>query len=270
MVSSAQRKPTEAQNPIIGQVIYHPRVSSPQLKNPRDIIVWLPPSYNFNLQARYPVLYAHDGQNLFDPTTAFAGHDWRLDESASQLILAGKIEELMIVGIYNTPDRTSEYSGSLTGEKYASFVAHELKPFIDNAYRTRTDASATAVMGSSMGGLISFYMAWWYPEIFGKAACLSSSFFWNKNKTLKMVRDYQGSKKPIRIYLDVGSKETLLVEGYREIVKLLQKQGYRKGVDLQYFYDLGADHNEYDWGNRAWRALTFLFKKRRTRARQLL
>lgn len=256
---------SQAQESIVGRVVYHRQIISPQLKQPRDVVVWLPPSYQLNPQARYPVLYAHDGQNLFDPTTAFAGRDWRLDETASTLIDEGKIEELIIVAIYNTPDRTSEYSGSRAGKKYASFVAHELKPFIDNTYRTRQDANNTGVMGSSMGGLISFLMAWWYPEIFGKAACLSSSFFWSKDKVLKMVRDYRGPKKPIRIYLDVGSEESLLTEGYRQMVKLLEKQGYRKGVDLQYFFDRGGDHNERDWGNRAWRALTFLFKNPRRR-----
>jgi enterochelin esterase-like enzyme len=265
METGALRKTTEAQDSIIGQVFYHRNLISPQLKQLRDIVVWVPTSYQHNPEARYPVLYAHDGQNLFDPITAFAGHDWRLDETATNLIDAGKVGEFLIVGIYNTPDRTSEYSGSSIGKKYASFVANELKPFIDNTYRTKQDAMNTGVMGASMGGLISFLMAWWFPDIFGKAACVSSSFFWNKDKVLKMVRDYRGAKKPLRIYLDVGSQETLLTEGYQQMVKLLGKQGYRKGVDLQYFFDRGGDHNERDWGNRAWRALTFLFKKPRKR-----
>lgn len=263
METSAQRKPSEAQDSIIGQVVYHRKLISPQLKYARDVVVWLPPSYKSNPEARYPVLYAQDGQNLFDPATAFAGHDWRLGETASELTHEGKVEEMIIVGIYNTPDRNSEYSGSRIGKKYASFVAEELKPFIDNAYRTKRDAINSAVMGSSMGGLISFLMAWWYPEIFSKAACMSSSFFWSNYKVVKMVRDYRGPRKDIRIYLDVGSRETLLGEGYEQMVALLQKQGYRKGVNLQYFCDRGGDHNEYDWGSRAWRALTFLFRKSR-------
>src|SRR5207248_7397094 len=108
-------------------------------------------------------------------------------------------------------------------------------------------------------------ITWWHPDIFSKSACISGSFFWNNYKVVKMVRDYHGVKKPIRIYLDVGSQEKLLAEGYEKMVSVLQKQGYRKGVDLQYFYDRGADHNERDWGNRVWRPFTFLFKKPRRR-----
>lgn len=267
MGANAQQNRIQSQSSIVGDVVYHPQLISPQLKHPHDVIVWLPPSYTTLTEARFPVLYVHDGQNLMDPATAFGGQDWRLDETATELIEDGNMQEIIIVGIYNTPDRNMEYSGSRIGKKYASFIADELKPFIDSVYRTKADAANTAVMGSSLGGLISFLMAWWYPNTFSKAACLSGSFFWNHYKTVKMVRDYRGAKKPLRIYLDVGSQETLLREGYEQMVKLLQKQHYGKGTDLKFFLDRGADHNEYHWGNRAWRGLKFLFPKPRTRRR---
>ena len=259
MESSAQRNFSEPQHAIVGDVVYHRQLQSSRLNHPRDIIVWLPPSYAHLPEKRFPVLYAHDGQNLFDPSTGFGGQDWRLDEVTSVLIGEKKIEEIIIVGIYNTPERGSEYTGSRQGKRYARFIAKELKPYIDNIYRTKPAPEDTAVLGSSLGGLISFYMGWWYPETFGKVACMSSSFFWNDYKALKLVAADPGPKKKIKIYLDVGSEETLLTKGYQEMASLLRKKGYRNGFDLNSFFAEGADHNEKDWGARVWRPLTFLF-----------
>jgi predicted alpha/beta superfamily hydrolase len=209
------------------------------------------------------VLYVHDGQNVFDPRTSLNGYDWRVDEVADSLIRANKMQEVIIVGIYNSPDRTMEYSDSELGRGYIDFVASELKPMIDKNYRTKPDAKNTAVMGSSMGGLISFLFVWQRPDIFSKAGCLSSAFLWDDNKILREVRNYAGVKKMIRVYLDVGSEgvEARLKPGYEEIVKLLEEKGYKRGVDLEYFYDEGAEHNEPAWAKRLWRPLLFMFGK---------
>jgi len=244
-------------SPIAGEVRYHRNLSYPGLRDPRDVIVWLPPSYSKNPNHRYPVLYAHDGQNLFDPATAFLGQAWRLDLVADGMMRSGKIQEFLIVGIYNTPDRLLEYSGSRKGRTFADFVALELKPMIDNNYRT--DVSSSAVLGSSMGGLASFLSSWWYPEVFSQSACMSTSFFWNNSRVVNEVRYDQGRKKPIRIYLDVGSRETRLRPGYHEMIAALKEKGFRKGTDLEHFFARGADHNERFWVNRVWRPLTFLF-----------
>jgi predicted alpha/beta superfamily hydrolase len=248
---------------IVGTVKYYRAVKSPKLRHPRDVIVWLPPSYEKNRQKRYPVLYMHDGQNIIDPRTSFGGRDWRVDEVADSLIRVQKMEEIIVVGIYNSPDRAPEYSDSELGRGYVDFVATELKPLIDKTYRTKPEAKNTAVMGSSMGGLISFLFVWWHPEVFSKAGCLSSAFLWDDNKILKAVRNYSGPKKPIRVYLDDGSEglEARLKPGYDEMVALLQEKGYRPGVDLEYFYDEGASHNEAAWAKRVWRPLMFMFGK---------
>jgi predicted alpha/beta superfamily hydrolase len=248
---------------ITGTVKYYRALKSPKLRHPRDVIVWLPPSYEKNKSRRYPVLYMHDGQNIIDPSTSFGGRDWHVDEVADSLMRAQKMEDLIVVGIYNTPDRTPEYSDSELGRAYAAFVMHELKPMIDSAFRTKPDAKNTAVMGSSMGGLISFLFAWWHPEVFSKAGCLSSAFLWDDNKILKEVKNYNGAKKPIRIYLDDGSEglEAQLKPGYDEMVALLQEKGYKPGSDLEYFYDIGAAHNEPAWAKRVWRPLLFMFGK---------
>jgi predicted alpha/beta superfamily hydrolase len=248
---------------ITGAVKYHRGLQHPKLRHARDVIVWLPPSYEKNQRQRYPVLYMHDGQNLFDPSTSFLGADWRVDEVADSLIRLKKIEEIIVVGIYNTPDRTPEYSDTELGRAYANFVIHHLKPMIDSTYRTKPEAKSTAVMGSSMGGLISFLFVWWHPEIFSKAGCLSSAFLVDDNKILREVRAYTGPKKPIRVYLDDGSEglEARLKPGYDEMVALLLEKGYAKGTDLEYFYDVGAEHNERAWAKRLWRPLGFMFAR---------
>jgi len=242
-----------------GSIEYHRQIESSRLRYPRDVIVWLPPSYHQARRKRYPVLYMHDGQNLMDPSTAFLGIDWRVDEAAHDLIRRKKMKEILIVGIYNTPDREQEYTGSLSGRNYASFVIQELKPMIDSTYRTKSDPKNTGVMGSSLGGLISFLFGWWHPDVFGKAGCMSNSFFWNDYHVFQDVKEYPGPKKPIRYYLDVGSREVFLRTGYQKMVRLLQQKGYRKNVDLQYYLVQGASHDEKSWGKRVWRPLTFLF-----------
>jgi predicted alpha/beta superfamily hydrolase len=248
---------------ITGTVKYFRALKSPKLRHPRDVIVWLPPSYEKNKTQRYPVLYMHDGQNIIDPRTSFDGRDWRVDEVADSLIRANKMEEIIVVGIYNSPDRAPEYSDSELGRGYIDFVANELKPLIDQTYRTKSDAKNTAVMGSSMGGLSSFLFVWKRPDIFSKAGCLSSAFLWDDNRILREVKNYSGPKKPIRVYLDDGSEglEARLKPGYDEMVSLLQEKGYKRGVDLEYFYDNGAAHNEPAWAKRLWRPLLFMFGK---------
>src|ERR1035437_8872527 len=156
---------------ITGEVKYHRNFQGKGLL-PRDIIVWLPPSYDIAKQKRYPVLYAHDGQNLFDPSTSAFGIDWQLDETADSLIQQGKIKEIIIVGIYNTRGRMKEYYTGNTGESYMKFVVKDLKPFIDKTYRTLPDRKNTATIGSSAGGLVSFMLVWEYNDVFSRAACV--------------------------------------------------------------------------------------------------
>ena len=248
---------------ITGTVRYHRGLSTPDLPNPRDVIVWLPPSYEKENAKRYPVLYMHDGQNIIDPTTSFGGSDWRVDEVADSLIKTAAIEEIIIVGIYNTRGRNPEYSDTKLGRAYGDFVIHTLKPMIDSVYRTKPGREHTADMGSSMGGLISFLFVWWYPEVFSAAGCVSSGFLVDSNKILKDVRAFKGARKNVRIYLDVGSVgiESRLKPGYDEMIGLLKGEGYEKGENLEYFYDDGAEHNERAWARRVWRPLVFFFGK---------
>ncbi len=252
------RRRRKGKNKISGDVEYHHSFYSANLQNERDIIIWLPPSYNNELEKKYPVLYMHDGQNIMDPKTSFSKTDWRVDETVTRLIKKNQLQEIIIVGINNTNDRLEEYSDSEKGNNYIKFITDELKPFIDKTYRTLPDKENTAVMGSSMGGLISFLIVWKHPDIFAKAACLSSSFHYDNRKIIEMIKADNDEIKDFKLYLDSGEdglEETQLM--FAE----LSLKGYKLGKELDYFYDRGAQHTESAWAERLERPLLFLFGK---------
>lgn len=255
----APKKPEQS---IRGTVHYHRQLAYEGLNHKRDIIVWLPPSYDKNLKKHYPVLYMHDGQNIFDPSTAFTGYDWRVDEVADSLMKSKEMEEVIIVGIYNSPDRLPEYSDSPLGTAYRNFVIHVVKPLVDSTYRTKPGREHTGVLGSSLGGLSSLLFAWKHSDIFGMAGCMSSSFWYDDEKTLKELRDYSGAKKHVKIYLDCGGREKELVSGYKRMVDILKSKGYKKGKDLEYTLDAKGTHNEFWWSKRVWRPLIFMYGKK--------
>src|ERR1700757_1276942 len=141
--------------------------------------VFLPPGYRENTLRRYPVLYMHDGNNLFLKEEAFLGNTWRTDEVLSVLDRMNACHGVIVVGVHPR-DRESEYTAP-GYEDYGRFLAERLKPFIDQKYRTLRDTVNTAVMGSSLGGVVSFYLGWQWPKVFGKVACLSSTFTYRDN-----------------------------------------------------------------------------------------
>ena len=248
------------QGQITGKVEYIKGIKGDSLL-PRDVIIWLPPGYNKNKNERYPVLYMQDGQNIIDPATSSFGFDWRVDEVADSLIKAGKIDKIIIVGIYSTFDRGLEYGGSKS-ELYMNFVINKLKPIIDKRYRTKPGAENTAVGGSSLGGTISFMLVWEYPEIFSEAACVSPAFYIDEYNCLKLVRETT-EKKPVKLYIDIGGigLEEKLQPGVDSMLVLLKEKGYKEGEDLGYYKDPNAEHNEKFWARRVWRQLEFLFPK---------
>ena len=125
-IKKPRRKPGQEKEEIVGKVEYHKEIFSPILNNKRDIVVWLPIGYNpqRNPDKKYPVLYMHDGQNIMDPKTAFVGKDWRVDETVMKLIKQKKIKEIIVVGIYNSPDRLDEYSWTEKGQNYLKFISY--------------------------------------------------------------------------------------------------------------------------------------------------
>jgi len=243
---------------ITGTVKYYHNFEDHNLKYTRDIMIWLPPSYVHSPNKRYPVLYAHDGQNLFAQNSVFNG-EWRMDETADSLIRHGKTKEFIIVAINNTRDRWAEYSGTPEGMAYINFIIHNLKPFVDAHYRTRPDKNNTAAIGSSMGGLISFYMVWLHPEVFSKAACLSSGFAYDDGHIIDKVA-FSSRKLPgIQLYLDCGDQDLdkyFLTDNER-MKALLEEQ--HPEIKLMYRVFKGSAHNEFAWAKRLDIPLIYLF-----------
>lgn len=260
---------------LTGDVRLHKDFHSNILHNDRNVIVYLPPGYDTNKNRRYSVFYMHDGQNLFDGATSFIpGQEWRVDETAEQLIKAGKIEPLIIVGIYNAgAERVNEYTAIQDpkykaggkADLYGRFLVEELKPFIDRTYRTKTDARHTGIGGSSLGGLISLYLGLKYPSIFTRLAVVSPSVWWADNHIVRFTGN-QLHKLPLRIWLDVGAKEgrdsaeaKRTVDGARLLKTTLIRRGWRESKDLQYIEAEDAEHNEKAWAARVPQILEFLF-----------
>ena len=255
-----------------GRIRLHSRFPSRYLSTPRDIVVYLPPGYDSGGQ-NYSVLYLQDGQNLFDPATAFMGQDWRADVTADYLILNGAIEPLILVGVYNTGvRRISEYTPTKDprrrkggkGDRYAQMLARELKPFIDREYRTNRACAHTGVGGSSLGGLVSLEAGLLYPRVFGKIAIISPSVWWDSRSVLSLVQSYDSPSRP-KIWLDAGTEESdspqQVVEDLRLLRGALLEKGWREFVDLRYSEVPGAGHNEQAWAARFGSILEYLFPK---------
>jgi predicted alpha/beta superfamily hydrolase len=238
------------------------------LAEARDVMVHLPPQYFEEKGRRFPVLYLHDGQNLFDGRTSYIpGRTWRAQTTADALVMAGEIEPVILVGVANTGlRRMAEYTptrdfklGGGEGRSYGRLLMEELKPFIDGAYRTRVDAGIPGLGGSSLGGLISLYLGLENPGVFGKLAVMSPSLWWDHRSILEFVQQVQ-PKPEQRIWMDMGT-----AEGARHIrdadllYKLLIKRGWRPEVDLKYVKSQGAVHDEDAWAARLGDVLRFLF-----------
>jgi len=245
---------------ITGTVEYHRNLQGKGIK-PRDIIVWLPPGYETDLNKSYPVLYMHDGQNIIDPRTSTFQVDWQIDETADSLIRQGLIEPIIIVGIYNTSDRNEEYSESPLGFAYMEFIIDSLKPFIDRNYRTLTASENTASGGASLGGLIPLIIVWEYPEVFSKAICFSPAFKFDKYNFVDNVSNYSGKKKNIKIYINNGDNEldSQLQPGVDAMIDALIGQGFIQGKDFFFSKNKKSQHGERDWAKNFWRALIFMF-----------
>jgi len=246
---------------ITGTLKYHPKFKGTGILH-RDVAVWLPPDYESDTSKQYPVLYMHDGQNLFDPATASFGVDWQADETADSLIKQGKIPPMIIVGISSTRNRMIEYTNNNTGYAYIKFVATELKPFIDRHYRTIPDREHSYTGGSSAGGLISFMLLWDYNKLFSKALCFSPAF---KIERLDFVSDVEKTKtkKDIKVYIANGGKglEKRLQPGIDEMIKVLTKKGYLKNVHYWIRLYPEAEHNEAAWAEQLPESFLRMFGK---------
>ncbi|MFC1477820.1 alpha/beta hydrolase-fold protein [candidate division KSB1 bacterium] len=246
---------------ITGDVRYHRDFAATKLGNTRNITVLLPGSYSSDTRKRYPVLYMHDGQNCFDPSTSFLGIDWQADETVDSLTAQGVIGEILVVAVSNTSGRMREYADTPEGRHYMDFLINDLKPFIDSRYRTLPDRNNTAVMGSSMGGLISFLCIAYHPEIFGKAACLSTTLSLRNDSLFDLAQQCNPALHPARIYFDAGdeAKRESYKNSFNRLETILTANGFQKGTDIQFQLFEGHDHSERSWARRLHIPLIFLF-----------
>lgn len=250
----------EPQGQVTGTVRYHLNVQ-PKGLAARNVVVWLPPGYSSTARKRYPVLYMHDGQNVFDPKTSSFGVDWQADETCTRLIQQGNIPPIIIVAVYcNGPERREEYSPGTKGTAYMDFLIHQLKPMIDSTYRTQTKPKHTYVGGSSMGGLISFMLVWEHPEVFSKAICMSPAFQFLKFDYIPTVEGTATPPQKVQWYIDNGGMglERELQPGIDAMFVALREKGYRSGKDYFWYQEPEAEHNEAAWAKRLPIALKLL------------
>jgi predicted alpha/beta superfamily hydrolase len=226
------------------------------------IWLYLPPNYQTSTES-YPVIYMHDAQNLFDDATSFVG-EWAVDETLNELYKKiGK--SFIVVGVENggekrieeyTPWKHEKYGGG-KGDIYINFLANELKPFIDKNYRTKSEANQTAIIGSSLGGLISFYGGFKHPEVFGKIGALSTSF-WFSDKINEFAKE-NGKQTNTKLFLLVGEKEgDAMVLDTQKMEKLLLETGFLK-ENIKTKIDPEGKHTESFWKTEFLEVITFLY-----------
>ena len=261
---------------------------------PRNLDIWFPPSYGESSTKRYPVLYMHDGQSLFEPGHAFTLEEWEVDEMMTRLIRENRIREAIVVGIWNTEKRFREYQpgkpfldlssgeqrireyldeiygGGALGDDYLKFIVGELKLFVDRSFRTLPGKEDTLMMGSSMGGIISLYAIAEYPDLFSRVACLSTHYpliLGDEPDVPPILIRYLESHLPRagshRIYFDYGTEtHDAWYEPYQEQMdRVMEEIGYTQGVNWVTRRFEGAEHSEVAWRQRLDIPLTFLLGK---------
>jgi len=265
---------------VQGRLVYWTDVPSEFLGPTRHVEVWLPPGYDESPGHRYPVLYMSDGQNLFDPRIANTGVDWGVDEAVVRLSERGVIPPVIVVGAWSTGERGPEYSPWHRAPEYARFLIEELKPLVDVEFRTLDGPENTAVMGSSMGGLLSFYLVTNHPDVFGACGCVSTHFplseaQWGSlitgekrdappDETPFILKDIEAGltvPKGVRYWFDFGTEglDAQYEPTHDAVRAWLLGQGLVEGKDFVVRKYEGANHNEASWRARLDDPLTFLF-----------
>ncbi len=250
-----------------GRLEHVPGFESAVLGNARNLTVYLPAGYDEREEARYPVLYMQDGQNLFDPARSFIpGQHWRLREAADTAIGERTAQPMIIVGIDHAgPARADEYTptGDVKrraggrADDYGRFLIEELKPTIDAGFRTNSDD--TAIGGSSFGGLVSAYLMLKHPDMFRRAMIMSPSVWWDNRVLLGEVDRFQPRRRYPRVWLDIGGREGIeALSDTRALRDRLIAKGWGE-YDFRYYEDRRADHSERAWAARVRQALDFLF-----------
>ncbi len=265
----------------------------PYTKKERRIWVYLPSGYS-DSNLDYPVLYMHDGQNLFEPSTSYLGVIWDVHSAVEKAMVHGKTKGVIVVGIDNPSSdneenvvgRLDEYSPWINsdlknnllanritrdvggyGKEYGKFIVEILKPMIDHKYRTKPDRENTGVAGSSMGGLISLYLGLAYEDVFSKIGAFSTAVWFAEKELLQMIKEH-GPDIPMKWYLDIGTNESsndtiknfsdIYVKGTMEVYENLLAVGVKE-ENIKCVVDEGGVHNEEAWARRFPEAFEWLF-----------
>lgn len=256
-------------DPIIGSIRFLDLFECKDMIYKRGIFIWLPPNYS-NDNGPYSVIYFHDAQNLFLPSKSYSGYDWKVDETITKLRENKEIKPCIVVGIPNSPARDSELNLSTRdGKAYSNFVINEVMPFIKKRFPVSKSREDHIIAGSSMGGLMSFQMAYENPNVFGGAICMSSAFHRKLSNILDKVKDSEHVPLNVKFYIDTGEfeeveeeyKDENIVTLYKEMLEILKQKGYREDVNLKSYFHKGAKHHEIYWAERLNIPLKFLLKK---------
>nr|WP_246627829.1 alpha/beta hydrolase-fold protein [Paenibacillus oenotherae] len=245
--------PSDAKHTIVGNVTIAEEFPMLSLNTLRRIWVYLPPNYNES-NANYPVLYMHDGQNLFDDSTSFSG-EWGIDETMERLAAKNPDYHMIVVGIDNGGDsRLDEYTPFNNGGKYVEFLANELKPYIDKHYRTQSDPGHTYISGSSLGGYISLFAGLERPDVFGNIMAFSTVYEIGRGAFFVHVNSLSSDRLAAsRFYLDIGAKEeeqfVNVVRDNESMLQLLEEKGVSKDRK-KLIIDQDGKHIEPDWRER--------------------
>jgi predicted alpha/beta superfamily hydrolase len=266
----AADKPADAQKlstALPGVSLLGEPLAMPGLERKRQLRLYLPPGYATS-KKRYPVLYMHDGQNLFDNATAYAG-EWKVDETLDTLAREGKLE-MIVVGIDNGQEKRmtelnawdNERIGKGEGREYTDFIVKTVKPMIDKQYRTLPGREHTAIMGSSMGGLASHYALVQYPQVFSKAGVFSPAY-WTAQPSFDFVAA-NPVPKDARVFLLMGEKEGPQMNAdVKRMAEVVKKTGHPAGNTVLKIVP-GAEHNEAFWAGELREALLWMFAPDKT------
>lgn len=288
---SRDKMPATSPLTVTSGHLYRLDTFSPELNETIKVDVWTPDGYRTG--EKYPVIYMHDGQNLFDASSTWNKQAWEMDTTAGQLIADGEIPPVIIVGIHSTdstrigdlmPQKPLQYltDDSVKGfiammcrnnyraDRYLSFIVNSLKPAIDSLFATDPSRDATSIMGSSMGGLISIYAMSEYPETFGGAACLSTHW----SGTIERNSDFPAAMRRYltenlpqdtfhRLYMDNGDRtiDSVYIPYFHEMNRLADSLGYHQGERLLTGFHPGEAHEEDAWARRVAIPLKFLLVK---------
>lgn len=266
MYTNQERKST-----VVGKLDIIEHFKMPQFddERTRTIRVWMPKSYDDNSNKFYPVIYMHDGQNLFDNKTSFLV-EWEIDESITRLIDENTFDGAIVVGIDNSNRRINEYiPKSVTyeeklyeaeGELYGRFLVETLKPYIDSHYRTKKECKDTMIVGSSLGGVISFYIGLKYPEVFSKIGALSTAFHFFESPERELFYKSLNFEKlsNTKLYLDASTREDLWI--YVEQVKNELKHRVLKPENIYTLVNGYHNHDEIAWRERFPLMLLWLYE----------